>query len=204
MTEIRTLFVTKLYRAELGGTTVPLADLDRSCRSLAVDDEAGLSWSASNAYPGYTSYGSLNDLPWRFPAFKSLTKVLDKHVAAFARDLAFDLGRAKLTLDTMWVNVLQPGGVHAAHIHPRSVLSGTVYVATPPGSSAIKFEDPRLGLMMAAPPRRPKAELGQKPFVYEEPLPGTLLLWESWLRHEVPANRSADPRISISFNYRWI
>ena len=32
---------------------------------------------------------------------------------------------------------------------------------------------------------------------------GTVLLWESFLRHEVPVNRSADERISVSFNYRW-
>jgi len=28
-------------------------------------------------------------------------------------------------------------------------------------------------------------------------------LWESWLRHEVPANAAKTPRISISFNYGW-
>ena len=32
---------------------------------------------------------------------------------------------------------------------------------------------------------------------------GTVLLWESWLRHEVPLNQSAEERISVSFNYRW-
>ena len=29
---------------------------------------------------------------------------------------------------------------------------------------------------------------------------GTLLLWESWLRHEVPINRAEGERISVSFN----
>jgi len=32
---------------------------------------------------------------------------------------------------------------------------------------------------------------------------GTLVLFESWLRHEVPPNPAASPRISISFNYNW-
>ncbi len=31
---------------------------------------------------------------------------------------------------------------------------------------------------------------------------GSVLLWESWLRHEVPAGTAKDERISISFNYR--
>ena len=42
-----------------------------------------------------------------------------------------------------WVNILPDGGFHAAHIHPLSVISGTFYVATPEGSSALKFEDPQ-------------------------------------------------------------
>ena len=33
--------------------------------------------------------------------------------------------------------------------------------------------------------------------------PGDVLLWESWLRHEVPMNQAEDDRISVSFNYRW-
>ena len=40
-------------------------------------------------------------------------------------------------------------------------------------------------------------------FVYLTPEPGTLFLWESWLRHEVPANRARAERVSISFNYGW-
>ena len=121
-----------------------------------------------------------------------LVRRLDRHVAAFAKALEFDLRRDKLKLDSIWINVLPPGGVHGAHIHPHSVVSGTCYVAVPAGASAIKFEDPRLGFMMAAPPKKPKA-----------PQPGTVLLWESWLRHEVPLNEAEDDRISVSFNYRW-
>jgi uncharacterized protein (TIGR02466 family) len=31
---------------------------------------------------------------------------------------------------------------------------------------------------------------------------GAVVLFESWLRHEVPANPGAE-RISVSFNYGW-
>jgi uncharacterized protein (TIGR02466 family) len=83
------------------------------------------------------------------------------------------------------------------------VISGTVYVSTPKGASALKLEDPRAPLMMAAPPRRADAPEGQQAFVYLQPQPGSVLMWESWLRHEVPANRARADRISISFNYGW-
>ena len=56
-------------------------------------------------------------------------------------------------------------------------------------------------MMMAAPPRKEKAPTEFRAHVSEVPKPGTLLLWESWLRHEVPLNRAAGNRISVSFNY---
>jgi len=205
MSQIDTLFATKVYRADLADArAAELNDeLKTACLSIAKDDRAGREWCREHGYAGYTSYASLNDLPRRAPAFAELTRRLDKHAAAFARDLHFDLGKKKLALDSLWINILKSGGVHTAHIHPHSVISGTYYVATPKGSSSLKLEDPRLGLMMASPPRKESAPADSRPFVYLEPRQGTLVLFESWLRHEVPSNRSREDRISISFNYAW-
>jgi uncharacterized protein (TIGR02466 family) len=201
--EVLSLFTTRVYRAALGGPEALIGELEAAALSLAEDDEAGLSWCAANAYAGYTSYASLNDLPWRMPPFKALAKRLDGHVAAFAEQVAFDLGGRPLTLDSLWVNVLPKGAGHSGHIHPHSAVSGTLYVVLPKGASPLKLEDPRLGMMMAAPPRRKDSPQGMQPFVYLTPAVGEVVLWESWLRHEVPANGSREPRISVSFNYRW-
>jgi uncharacterized protein (TIGR02466 family) len=205
MAKIEQLFVTQLYRAEVNGRTgaALLSELADSCLLLSREDTAGRRWCKDNDYPGYTSYASLTDLALRLPAFADLTGLIDGHVADFARELDFDLGGRRLVMDSLWANVLDPGGHHAAHIHPQSVVSGTFYVAVPEGASALKLEDPRLGLMMAAPPRRAKARPHNRSFAYVAPKPGTLLLWESWLRHEVPVNNAKAKRISISFNYRW-
>jgi uncharacterized protein (TIGR02466 family) len=205
MSSIESLFVTRLYRAALSeqGKPVDASELEASCWSIAEDDQAGQDWCDENGYPGYTSYASLSDLPYRFPVFKDLVKVLDKHVAAFAQDLDFDLGGRKLRLEDIWINILPQGGTHSSHIHPHSVISGTTYVAVPPGTSAIKFEDPRHAMMMAAPPRLKDARREMRNFIYISPERGDVLLWESWLRHEVPMNMAEDDRISVSFNYSW-
>jgi uncharacterized protein (TIGR02466 family) len=205
MTQINSLFVTRLYRSKLceQGKPLDMAELEASCWTIAQDDEAGQLWCEENGYPGYTSYASLDDLPWRFPIFKDLVKVLDKHAKAFADDVEFDLGDKKLKLDSLWINILPPGGVHSSHIHPHSVISGTTYVTMPKGASAIKFEDPRSARMMAAPQRKPDARPELRSFIYVEPEVGEVLLWESWLRHEVPLNMADEERISISFNYGW-
>ncbi len=196
----RSLFATRFYESLLADDTL-LADLDHSCRTLAEDDRAGRRWSKAHGYRGYTSYASLDDLPQRDPVFADLVKALNRHVAAFARDCAFQLARP-LRLDSLWVNVLVRGGTHSGHIHPHSVVSGTLYVAVPEGSGALRLEDPRLPMLMAAPRRREDAPADLQPFVYAEPRPGTVFLWESWLRHEVMPSAAKTERISVSFNYR--
>jgi uncharacterized protein (TIGR02466 family) len=130
-----------------------------------------------------------------------LEQDIAEHVARFARDAEFELGRKKLALDSLWINVMNKGAIHAPHIHPHSAISGTYYVSVPPGSGVIRFEDPRLAMMMAAPPRKKNARLENRLFVDVQPKSGMLLLWESWLRHGVEANGARSPRISVSFNY---
>lgn len=190
---IRTLFPTLFYEDRIADEAL-IADLEQSAHMLAQEDGAGRAWSRAHGYRGYTSYASLNDLPARDPAFAALKRRLDKHVAAFAEELQLDLGGRRLKLDSLWVNVMKRHATHSGHIHPHSVISGTFYVAVPPGSGALKLEDPRLPMLMAA-PLRPDT------FVYAEPAPGSVFLWESWLRHEVMPSDAKDERISISFNY---
>ncbi len=169
---------------------------------LAQEDSAGQRWCRDHGYPGYTSYGSLNDLPWRASVFADLQQQLDGHVRRFARQLAFDLKGGKLVCDSLWANILAPGGHHSGHIHPHSVISGTYYVVVPKGAASLRFEDPRLAMMMAAPMRKASAAQDLQSFVSIAPKAGQLLLWESWLRHEVPRTMSKTDRISVSFNYR--
>ena len=195
----RDLFVTRLYEAELGDPRL-LGELAHSVRSLAEDDSAGRGWSRAHGYKGYTSYASLNDLPRRDPAFAELGKQLTRHAVAFADQCAFALTR-KPRLDSLWVNLLRGGGGHSAHIHPHSIISGTLYLEVPQGSGAIRFEDPRLAMMMAAPTRRSDAPEPLQPFVTVQPRPGLILLWESWLRHEVLPGTGRGERLSVSFNF---
>jgi uncharacterized protein (TIGR02466 family) len=202
MVEIRTLFVTEVLQTNLNDR--PLIEALRDAtRSMALEDRAGKAWCKTNGYGGYTSYASLDDLPTRYTDFAELKRRLDRLVTSYANHLALDLGSRRLRLDSLWVNILKPGAGHSGHLHPHSVISGTCYLAVPPGSGGLRFEDPRLAALMASPTRRPDAAEHQKPFVTLDPADGDVFLWESWLRHEVMPNKARTARISASFNYGW-
>lgn len=197
---MRHLFATLIEEMVLGDDALRQG-LERAAWILSEDDRAGNDWCEQEGYPGYTSYASLDDLPERFPEFRTLKKHLDKAASQFAAGLHWDMGGLKLALDALWVNVLGEGGHHSGHIHPGSVISGTYYVCVPEGAGRIRFEDPRLAMMMAAPQLAQDAPEAARRFVYLTPAEGHCLLWESWLRHEVMPGACEAARISVSFNY---
>jgi uncharacterized protein (TIGR02466 family) len=200
MPSSQTLFATTLYHARLAAGRNKM--LAATCLAIAAEDKAGRRWAKDHGYDGYTSYASLDDVTARASIFAELERDIARHVGALARQLQFDLGGRRLRLDSLWINVMNRGAIHAAHIHPHSVISGTYYVAVPQGAGGIRFEDPRLPMLMAAPPKKQIARAQNRSFVSVAAKPGLLLLWESWLRHGVEPNRAKGPRISISFNYR--
>lgn len=198
--QIEALFPTLVYRSETAGSARLNRELEETALALAETDRQGRRWCERHGYAGYTSYGSLADLPDVSPPFARLKRIIERHAARFARELHWELRGGRPLCDTMWVNVLPEGGAHSSHIHTNAVLSGTYYVKSPEGAGPIAFEDPRHGLMMAAPPRKASAPRPLLTYVTHDPVPGSLLLWESWLRHEVPLNRAQGERISVSFN----
>jgi uncharacterized protein (TIGR02466 family) len=201
MSKIHSLFPTLIYRDELANPQKLNLDLEEASLALAAVDNGGNRWCEKHGYPGYTSFASSIDIQEHSPAFKKLVKQLDKHAAAFAKALHWDIRGGKPICDSIWVNVLPEGGSHTSHIHTNAVISGTYYVSVPKGAGPIVFEDPRYGQMMAAPPRTKQAPREHQNHISETPTEGTVLMWESYLRHEVPLNRAEGLRISISFNY---
>jgi len=201
--QTESLFPTLIYRASLPNSGRLNHELEQAASALAESDMAGRRWCLKHGYAGYTSYGSLADLPERSEPFARLKRLIEQRARRFARDLHWDLRGGKPLCDSMWVNVLPEGGSHSSHLHTNAVLSGTYYVRTPRGCSGLKFEDPRLDRFMAAPPRRARARQENRVWVTLPAEQGYLVLFESWLRHEVAPNPSDAERISISFNYSW-
>jgi uncharacterized protein (TIGR02466 family) len=199
------LFPTLVYKAPLqaSGWRSFNDRLLLECRQYREDDTAGQAWSATRYPGGYTSYGSLSRMHTISATFALLECKLRRHVNRFARSLEFDLEGRELAMTDCWINIMPRQVVHSLHLHPLSTISGTYYVRTPRGAPGIKFEDPRLDRFMAAPPRRSDCRPENRPWVTVPAEAGTVVLFESWLRHEVPPNPVAAERVSISFNFNW-
>jgi uncharacterized protein (TIGR02466 family) len=202
---IKQWFPTSIYYAPLQKRGVPRfnAELLKECHQIRDFDEQGRKWSAK-CYPGgYTSYGSMAQLHEFSSTFTALAEKITRHVERFAESLEMDLRGKQIGMTDCWINIMPRQVVHSLHLHPLSFISGTYYVQTPRNCSSIKFEDPRLSKFMAAPPRKSPCRADNRQFVQYKAEAGKLILFESWLRHEVSANQSDAERVSISFNYHW-
>jgi uncharacterized protein (TIGR02466 family) len=202
---VRAWFPTFIYCEPLQKTGLVRlnTELADECRRLREFDTAGRRWSKTNYPGGYTSYASMNELHRFSSTFADLERKLTRHVRAFARSLDMDLRGRAIRLTDLWVNIMPPAAAHSLHLHPLSFISGTYYVVTPRGCPGLKFEDPRLDRFMAAPPKLPRARRENRMHVTYPAEAGSVLLFESWLRHEVAANRGDEERISVSFNFNW-
>jgi uncharacterized protein (TIGR02466 family) len=202
---IKSWFPTYIYSKALqaSGLAKLNNELAEECRNLRDYDKAGRAWSKKNYPGGYTSYASMNELQRFSSTFAELEKKINKHVLKYSKALDFDLQGKSIRMTDCWVNIMPPLAAHSLHLHPLAFISGTYYVTTPVGCPGLKFEDPRLDRFMAAPPRTASARNENKAHIIYSAKAGNLLLFESWLRHEVAQNRVSKERISISFNYNW-
>jgi uncharacterized protein (TIGR02466 family) len=197
-------FPTLIYRARLLKDSRRFnSELLRECHQIREYDHAGRRWSAKNYPGGYTSYGTLCRLHRMSSTFRELERRVGRHVRRFAEALDLDLEGRELVMTDCWINLMPRHSVHGLHLHPLSTISGTYYVKTPRGCASLKFEDPRLSRFMAAPPRRSDPRPENRTFVTYPAEAGSVILFESWLRHAVESNRAAAERVSVSFNFNW-
>jgi uncharacterized protein (TIGR02466 family) len=201
----RAWFSTCIYHEPLQATGLTKfnAELTDECRNLRDYDQAGRRWSDKNYPGGYTSYASLNQLHKFSSTFAGLERKLGAHVRKFSVQLDLDLRGRRIHLTDLWVNIMPEHAAHSLHLHPLSFISGTYYVTTPAGCPGLKFEDPRLSRFMAAPPKLARARPANRTHITYPARAGHVILFESWLRHEVAVNRTPAERISVSFNYNW-
>ncbi len=202
------VFPTYIHRGTFKNSARSTARLNRELTTeiaqIEAIDDHGRQWSREHYVNGYSSYSSMTRLNQTSPTFNELEQKLWPEVKRFVKKLNWDMTGRSLAMTTCWVNSMGQGTYHTMHTHPMCVLSGVYYVNLPPGSSLFKIEDPRIGLMMAAPPRRSSAPAVEQNYLKIQPKAGEFILFESFMRHEVPPHRGKQRRLSVSFNFELV
>lgn len=106
------------------------------------------------------------------------------------------------TIKEMWINILEPGGHQIIHTHSNSFISGVIYLTESHPSARTVFHKSIGGNNFIFRHASPKAEMG--PFNADkwaspEAGPGDMILFPSYLLHEVPVNEGAR-RMTLAFN----
>jgi len=133
------------------------------------------------------------------PEYKPLVDELFKMVQGVFNEEFLD---REPKLGNMWANINGTGGYNKPHIHPNSLFSGVYYVKTPPNCGRLICTDPRPGIQTCMPNRKkgePPKHLWRE--IHLQPQENRIIMFNSWLWHNVEPNQSNDPRISVSFNF---
>ena len=179
-------------------TLIYAKDVDLNTDQLANDIVA---WSKQDKgikktnVNGWHSETNMHEMP----QFKSLVDELFKMQFEIFKEEWLD---REPRLGNMWANINPPGGYNTPHIHANSLFSGVYYIKAPANSGKLVCNDPRPGVQTVMPTRKkgqPPKHLWRE--VHLEPKVNRIIMFPSWLWHNVEPNESNNIRISVSFNF---
>ena len=129
-------------------------------------------------------------------SLKNIKEFCEHHIKNYVKEIL------KTELDVYitqsWLNVVEPGGKIKSHWHSNSIISGTFYISTEKDDK-IAFTDPNRKIKLQYEPN--ESTYWNSTMCYFPVINNQLLLFPSWLEHEViPNEKATTNRLSISFN----
>ena len=166
-----------------------LGDLEEECIRRSTLDSGRI---ASNS-GGWQSNNIFSDDDF----FSEFILEIEKQANNFAKELEI---YQKGKIGNLWININEYKDYNRRHHHPESIISGVFYVKVPDKSSVLRFFHPSSDFMARDWNVDFKCNMYTSGIWEIFPEEGKLLLFPSWLEHEVDQNLSQEKRISISFN----
>jgi len=185
------LFPTPVWQLETGIDCKPIKS---AVQKLKNHDRVGSKitnvggWQSAGLKP--TSVDAPKELELLF-------SLLDKSV----KSCLDSIGIPNLVeMKNCWFNINKMGNFNKPHNHRESLISGVFYIQTPKDCGNISFERHDHSQYFIP------EDLEYRNFITGgvvtlEVKQGLLVLFPSWLIHEVEPSQSQTPRISMSFNY---
>jgi uncharacterized protein (TIGR02466 family) len=130
---------------------------------------------------------------------EGIMNLLDSAVELYSQEdkLFADRERSKLVNVDYWANINQPYSRNSIHSHKSAQFSACYYLQAE-GTGAIVFTNPA-NIMADCNPGSPFTRDYRM-----EPKDGDLLLWPSWMPHEVETNFSDKERINLAFDLKVV
>jgi|TARA_R100001530_G_scaffold132210_1_gene104423 uncharacterized protein (TIGR02466 family) len=143
-----------------------------------------------------------DDLNVKDKAIKPLCKKILEAGKSYAKQLRLT---DNIFIENIWVNINKKHNFNVEHTHPFSLISGTFYVKTNKDTGNIVFANPNVAMEGYVKKEYVKEhnQLNSNVWWYT-PQDNVLILFPSWLKHQVEPNQSEEDRISISFNINAI
>lgn len=152
------------------------------------------------------------ELPKAFPVLQTGPMANDPDLAFLAeyfqaagmeilRRQGYDVDKYEFYVSGMWGQDIKCHGGHSPHVHKHSQLSGFFFMETPQGGSYPVFLDPRQGKAMVELDILPSEEVTDacNAVHFNNVKPGTLMLFSSWLSHQLTVNEADTPSKFIHF-----
>jgi uncharacterized protein (TIGR02466 family) len=186
------LFPTPMFTGMLPDISL----CDRVEKKIREMRQAGLGRSSpKGTSPAYMTADDLYTLPEMNELVDVIMwesgKVLDTY--AIKRDTHY--------ITSMWANITHPNHRQHMHVHPNCLLSGLVYIKTPPNCGPTMFASPRRLSKNLEPAYLQKNDLNSDFFISPAEK-GRMLIWPSHVPHAVEQGTAdeAEERIVVPFN----
>ena len=159
---------------------------------------------AKNHWTTYFNQKSADDMVLD-PRLQEFYKYVINEARLYMNAMNTDSSKYKFNFPFSFFAKVGAGSQHELHSHPGSVVSGVFYIRATENSPPIIFKDPRsyykyIHYTTIFEDERDPKNYSLFPEYVVKPKSGMLLLFPSWLEHEVPLSNSEDERMTLVFN----
>ena len=130
-------------------------------------------------------------------ALNTFVKELDAQVEYCSKTM----GLPELEFQNFWININGPGAYHTLHNHQDAMLSGVFYIDVPAENMGdlqfFRGDDAQYYI----PDNFESYNTITSTMATYPPKDGMIVIFPSWVKHQVKSNQSDLQRIAVSFNY---
>jgi len=135
------------------------------------------------------------------PDLKFLVDYLVLASDTILREQGYDMDKYELYVSGLWGQDVKCNGGTNVHVHKHSQICGWLFLETPEGGSYPIYFDPRMNKPMVELDFAPSTELSNasSSVHFNNVKPGTVLMANSWMQHQLTPNSSQAETKSIHF-----